>query len=37
MATGPTKEHSEQGRVKRSVYVEYVKAASRGGFFLFLL
>jgi hypothetical protein len=29
------KEHSEQGRVKRSVYIEYTRAASVWGFVLF--
>lgn len=36
-STAATKEHSEQGRVKRNVYVQYIKAASRAGFFGFLL
>ncbi|KAL0953356.1 hypothetical protein HGRIS_004594 [Hohenbuehelia grisea] len=33
---GLSKEHSEQGRVKRQVYTEYMKAASRTGFAVFL-
>ena len=33
---GPAKEHSEQGRVKRDVYVRYVEAASGIGFALFV-
>ena len=35
--TGLTKEHSEKGRVKLRVYQEYIKAASRWGFWLFIL
>jgi ATP-binding cassette, subfamily C (CFTR/MRP), member 1 len=31
------KEHSEQGKVKRYVYIEYARAASVWGFFLFFL
>ncbi|KAI0819664.1 metal resistance protein YCF1 [Trametes gibbosa] len=34
---GPTKEHSEQGRVKREVYLRYLEAASRAGFGAFLV
>ena len=34
---GPSKEHSEQGRVKTDVYFEYIKAASKTGFILFVL
>ncbi|KAH9852113.1 metal resistance protein YCF1 [Lenzites betulinus] len=34
---GPTKEHSEQGRVKREVYLRYLEAASRMGFGAFLV
>jgi ATP-binding cassette, subfamily C (CFTR/MRP), member 1 len=34
---GPSKEHSEQGRVKQEVYLEYIKAASKAGFTLFVL
>ncbi len=34
---GPTKEHSEQGRVKREVYLRYVEAASRTGFGAFIV
>ncbi|KAH7888221.1 P-loop containing nucleoside triphosphate hydrolase protein, partial [Phlebopus sp. FC_14] len=34
---GPTKEHSEQGRVKTEVYSQYLKAASKEGFFFFVL
>ncbi|KIP05505.1 hypothetical protein PHLGIDRAFT_128871 [Phlebiopsis gigantea 11061_1 CR5-6] len=33
---GPSKEHSEQGRVKRDVYLQYVEAASKIGFALFV-
>lgn len=33
---GPTKEHIEQGRVKRDVYVQYIAAASKVGFALFV-
>ncbi|KAL1745932.1 P-loop containing nucleoside triphosphate hydrolase protein [Schizophyllum fasciatum] len=35
--TGLTQEHSEKGRVKMRVYQEYIKAASRWGFGLFIL
>ena len=34
---GPTKEHTEQGQVKREVYVRYVEAASRAGFVGFVV
>ena len=34
---GPTKEHTEQGRVKRAVYVKYIEAASRAGFIAFVV
>ena len=34
---GPSKEHTEQGRVKREVYVKYVEAASRAGFIAFVV
>ena len=34
---GDKKEHSEQGRVKSDVYIEYVRAASRTGFANFLV
>lgn len=34
---GPTKEHSEQGRVKREVYLRYVEAASKAGFVSFIV
>lgn len=34
---GPEKEHSEQGKVKKDVYVKYIQAASTSGFILFLL
>ena len=34
---GPTKEHIEQGRVKTDVYVQYIEAASKTGFVLFVL
>ena len=34
---GPSKEHSEQGRVKREVYVKYIEAASRAGFIAFIV
>ncbi|CCL99693.1 uncharacterized protein FIBRA_01714 [Fibroporia radiculosa] len=37
VSDGPTKEHSEQGRVKVDVYLQYVKAASKSGFVLFVL
>ncbi|KAI0629229.1 metal resistance protein YCF1 [Trametes polyzona] len=34
---GPTKEHTEQGRVKRQVYVRYIEAASKAGFGAFVV
>ncbi|KAG2056246.1 multidrug resistance-associated ABC transporter [Suillus hirtellus] len=34
---GITKEHSEQGRVKMEVYSQYLRAASKKGFFFFVL
>ena len=34
---GPPKEHSEQGRVKKDVYLQYIEAASKIGFALFVL
>ncbi|KAI0080155.1 metal resistance protein YCF1 [Panus rudis PR-1116 ss-1] len=34
---GPTKEHSEQGRVKKDVYIKYIQAASKTGFFFVIL
>ncbi|KAI0731222.1 metal resistance protein YCF1 [Earliella scabrosa] len=34
---GPTKEHSEQGRVKREVYLRYLEAASKAGFVSFVV
>ncbi|KAI0352362.1 metal resistance protein YCF1 [Trametes cingulata] len=34
---GPTKEHSEQGRVKQEVYLRYVEAASKAGFGAFIV
>ena len=33
---GPSKEHSEQGRVKKDVYLQYIEAASKIGFALFV-
>ncbi|KAK0457645.1 P-loop containing nucleoside triphosphate hydrolase protein [Desarmillaria tabescens] len=35
-STGLSKEHMEQGRVKTHVYAEYIRAASKTGFSLFL-
>ncbi|KAN0098013.1 P-loop containing nucleoside triphosphate hydrolase protein [Tylopilus felleus] len=35
--TGLSKEHSEQGRVKKEVYLQYLRAASKVGFCVFLL
>lgn len=35
--TGLSKEHSEKGQVKKQVYAEYIRAASKTGFVLFLL
>ncbi len=34
---GPTKEHLEQGRVKREVYRRYLEAASKAGFISFVI
>ena len=34
---GPTKEHAEQGRVKREVYFRYLEAASKAGFVSFVV
>ncbi len=34
---GISKEHSEQGRVKREVYLRYIEAATKSGFFLYVL
>ncbi|KAF8844780.1 P-loop containing nucleoside triphosphate hydrolase protein [Paxillus ammoniavirescens] len=36
-STGLSKEHSEQGRVKKEVYYQYLRAASKTGFFFFVL
>jgi len=36
-STGLSKEHQEQGQVKRTVYMEYIKAASKTGFAFFLI
>lgn len=36
-STGLSKEHSEQGRVKGKVYLQYLQAASKTGFCTFLL
>ena len=36
VSDGPTKEHSEQGRVKREVYLRYIEAASKAGFVSFV-
>jgi ATP-binding cassette, subfamily C (CFTR/MRP), member 1 len=36
-SAGLSVEHKEQGRVKRHVYAEYLKAASRIGFLFFML
>jgi len=36
-STGLSKEHTEQGQVKISVYKQYINAASKAGFTLFLL
>lgn len=35
-SSGPTQEHSEQGQVKRDVYLQYLEAASKAGFTAFL-
>ncbi|PIL25024.1 ATP-binding cassette transporter [Ganoderma sinense ZZ0214-1] len=37
VSDGPTKEHSEQGRVKREVYLRYIEAASKAGFISFVV
>lgn len=37
MSTGLTKEHMEQGRVKKKVYYQYLQAASKVGFIFFVL
>lgn len=37
VSDGPTKEHSEQGRVKREVYLRYIEAASKTGFVSFVV
>lgn len=37
VSDGPTKEHIEQGRVKIDVYLQYIKAASKTGFMVFVL
>lgn len=34
---GPSQEHSEQGQVKRDVYLQYLEAASKLGFTAFLI
>ncbi|TFK51703.1 multidrug resistance-associated ABC transporter [Heliocybe sulcata] len=34
---GPSKEHSEQGRVKKDVYLQYISAASKTGFIFFVV
>lgn len=36
-SSGLSKEHSEQGRVKKEVYYQYLQSASRTGCFFFLL
>ncbi|KAI9460421.1 P-loop containing nucleoside triphosphate hydrolase protein [Boletus coccyginus] len=36
-STGLSKEHSEKGRVKKEVYFQYLQAASKAGFYFFLL
>ncbi|KAG9309821.1 P-loop containing nucleoside triphosphate hydrolase protein [Chiua virens] len=35
--SGISKEHSEQGRVKKKVYLQYLQAVSKVGFYLFIL
>ena len=35
--SGPSKEHTEQGRVKKDVYIQYVEAASKIGFAIFVV
>ncbi|KZT65750.1 multidrug resistance-associated ABC transporter [Daedalea quercina L-15889] len=37
VSDGMTKEHSEQGRVKADVYVQYIQAASKTGFTFFVV
>ncbi|EMD38835.1 hypothetical protein CERSUDRAFT_92869 [Gelatoporia subvermispora B] len=37
VSDGPTKEHIEQGRVKRDVYLQYIEAASKAGFIAFVV
>lgn len=37
VSDGPTKEHIEQGRVKKDVYIQYIQAASRAGFIFFVV
>ncbi|OCH93693.1 metal resistance protein YCF1 [Obba rivulosa] len=37
VSDGPTKEHIEQGRVKRDVYKQYIEAASKAGFATFVV
>ncbi|KAJ3711222.1 P-loop containing nucleoside triphosphate hydrolase protein [Lentinula raphanica] len=37
VSTGLTQEHKEQGRVKISVYMKYIQAASKSAFGLFML
>ena len=36
-SSGLSKEHSEQGRVKKEVYLQYLQAASKAGFCVFML
>ena len=36
-SSGLSKEHSEQGRVKKEVYLQYLHAASKTGFCFFML
>ncbi|KAH0839445.1 P-loop containing nucleoside triphosphate hydrolase protein [Lanmaoa asiatica] len=36
-SSGMSKEHSEQGRVKKEVYLQYLGAASKAGFYFFIL
>ncbi|OBZ66416.1 Metal resistance protein YCF1 [Grifola frondosa] len=37
VSDGPTKEHSEHGRVKWDVYMQYIEAASKAGFVSFVI
>lgn len=37
VSSGMSKEHSEQGRVKKEVYFQYLSAASKTGFCFFVL